>query len=184
MNAPCYPLDLPPRHSVAVLRATAARRGAPDDTPSTYNDRNATIARGASFADLLRDGLETATVAGCRIREGIMSVDAVGAVVYEPQPIPGPASEPLIFPTGPEPRNGDVIVSRAASSAAGFTLRQSPGVVQFAVSDRDEAVRIARCFALAHGVDVWWEDGLSSRLLEACRRTAMSRPFMVEDGSA
>jgi hypothetical protein len=67
------------------------------------------------------------------------------------------------------PQDGDVIVTHEPGSAAGFTVRQLPAIVQLSAKSRDEAMRIGRSFAQRHEVDVWYrgEDGL--HLLEAYR---------------
>jgi hypothetical protein len=68
------------------------------------------------------------------------------------------------------PQDGDVVVARESRSAVACTVRQHPGDIQFIASPRDEAVRLARTFAQAHAVDVWYaEDGTSHRLLEVYR---------------
>ena len=68
------------------------------------------------------------------------------------------------------PADGDVLVTRESRSRVIFTVRQLPGVVQFMTSSRDEAVRLAKGFAMKNAVDVWYcEDG-AVRLLDAYRR--------------
>jgi len=68
------------------------------------------------------------------------------------------------------PPDGDVIVGRDSRSGVKYTVRQAPGDVQFHASVRDEAIRLARSFAVRAAVDVWYIDADTCRLLEAYRR--------------
>jgi hypothetical protein len=67
------------------------------------------------------------------------------------------------------PRDGDVVVTRKSTPAVIYTVRQVPGVVQFHVSDRDEALQLARGFAQRSAVDLWFSEDGTCRLLEAHR---------------
>lgn len=69
-----------------------------------------------------------------------------------------------------QPREGDVIVSRESRSGAKYSVRQFPGDVQFHASVRDEAIRLARGFAVKAAVDVWYADDGAHSLLGAYRR--------------
>jgi hypothetical protein len=69
------------------------------------------------------------------------------------------------------PRDGDVMVTRESRSPIVFTIRQLPGDVQLSASSRDDAIRLARGFAMKNAVDLWYSDGETPRLLEAYRRT-------------
>jgi hypothetical protein len=67
------------------------------------------------------------------------------------------------------PQDGDVVVTREAQSRVHYTVRRLPGIVQFSAAVRDEAVRLARGFCQTHGVDVWYCEAGTYRLLEAHR---------------
>ena len=67
------------------------------------------------------------------------------------------------------PEVGDVVVTREARSPVRFTVRQVPAVVQISASTRDDAMRVARAFALRHALDGWYGDDDGFRLLEAYR---------------
>lgn len=69
------------------------------------------------------------------------------------------------------PRDGDVVVTRESRSPIVFTIRQLPGDVQLSASSRDDALRLARGFAMQNAVDLWYSEGEALRLLEAYRRT-------------
>jgi hypothetical protein len=68
------------------------------------------------------------------------------------------------------PQDRDVVVTRESRSRIIFTIRQLPGDVQLSASSRDDAIRLARGFATKNGVDVWYSEGETLRLLEAYRR--------------
>jgi hypothetical protein len=61
------------------------------------------------------------------------------------------------------------VVTREAHSRVHYTVRQLPGLVQFSAGVRDEAVRLARSFGQKHGIDVWYSENGTYRLLEAYR---------------
>lgn len=67
------------------------------------------------------------------------------------------------------PQEGDVVVTRQAETRVRYTVRQLPGIVQFSAGVRDNAVRLARGFAQQYGVDVWYCEAGSYRLLEVYR---------------
>jgi len=67
-------------------------------------------------------------------------------------------------------QDGDIVVARESRSAASYTVRQLPGVVQLSASSRDAALRLARGFAQKHAVDLWYSEGDTYKLLEAYRR--------------
>lgn len=71
------------------------------------------------------------------------------------------------------PRDGDIVVTRESKCALRYTVHQVPAVSQqFGSEVRDDAVRLARGFAQAHAVDLWYrEDGIY-KLLEVYRRRA------------
>ena len=68
------------------------------------------------------------------------------------------------------PRDGDVIVSRESGAGGKYTVRQVPGNAQLHSSVRDEAIRLARGFAMKAAVDLWYIDDGSQRFLEAYRK--------------
>lgn len=70
---------------------------------------------------------------------------------------------------GAVPKHGDVVVARMPSDSAGFTVRQLPGEIQFYAPTLDEAVHLARGFARKHGLDLWYGDADTYRLLESYR---------------
>jgi hypothetical protein len=78
-------------------------------------------------------------------------------------------SESPIPIAGTAPQDGDVVVTPESRSAGRHELRQHPGTVQFSVSSRDEAVRLARSFARKYAVDVWYSEKGTENLLETCR---------------
>jgi hypothetical protein len=73
-----------------------------------------------------------------------------------------------------QPRDGDVIVSRESGAGGKYTVRQVPGDVQLHASVRDEAIRLARGFAVTAAVDLWSADDGRHRLLEAHRKGSHS----------
>ena len=67
------------------------------------------------------------------------------------------------------PGDGDVVVSLESGSPVNYAVRQLPGVIQLSASSRDEALRLARCFAQRHAVDLWYSEGPKNLLLERYR---------------
>lgn len=64
-------------------------------------------------------------------------------------------------------------MARESHSEVHYTVRQLPGIVQYSVGARDEAVRLARSFGQRFDVDVWYREAGMYRLLEVYRpRTA------------
>ena len=72
------------------------------------------------------------------------------------------------------PRDGDVIVSRESRPGGKYSVRQVPGDVQFHASVRDEAIRLARGFAVNAAVDLWYADDGAHRLVERYRKGSTS----------
>ena len=68
------------------------------------------------------------------------------------------------------PQASDVVVTQESRSATSYTIRRIPGDVQLSASSRDQAIRLARGFAMKFSVDVWYSEGGSVSLLEAYRR--------------
>jgi hypothetical protein len=56
-----------------------------------------------------------------------------------------------------------------------FSVRQLPGIAQFAAGQRDEAVRLASRFAQKHRIDVWFREDGTYRLLESYRSRTSPR---------
>jgi hypothetical protein len=84
-------------------------------------------------------------------------------------------SGPLPIATDAErPRDGDVIVSRESRSGGEYSVRQVPGDVQFHALVRDEAIRLARGFAVKAAVDLWYADNGAHSLLAAYRKGSKS----------
>jgi hypothetical protein len=73
------------------------------------------------------------------------------------------------------PQNGDIVVTREARSPVYYNVGQFPVAVQFSLSSRDEALHLARGFAEKHGVDVWYSENGTGRLLEGYRPRVASR---------
>jgi hypothetical protein len=74
------------------------------------------------------------------------------------------------------PQDGDVVVTQEPESEVRYTVRQLPATVQqFGSSSRDEAIRLARSFAQGHGVNLWYREGGTFRLLEAYRPEGTAR---------
>jgi hypothetical protein len=67
-----------------------------------------------------------------------------------------------------EPQTGDLVVVRQDPPPA-FGVLQHPSGVQFGASTRDAAVSLARSFAEAHKVDLWFREQDVYRLLERYR---------------
>ncbi|HET7699026.1 MAG TPA: hypothetical protein VFK57_25125 [Vicinamibacterales bacterium] len=78
----------------------------------------------------------------------------------------------------PDPKgaaDGDVLVTSHPESPPVFTVRQVPSTAQVRAGSRDEAIALARAFAVAHAVDVWFDDNGAFRLLEAYRPRSAAR---------
>jgi hypothetical protein len=69
----------------------------------------------------------------------------------------------------PAPQDGDFIVTRETKSIVRYSVRQLPGDVQFSASFPEEAVRIARVLARKQGVNLWYSENGSARLLQTYR---------------
>jgi hypothetical protein len=75
------------------------------------------------------------------------------------------------------------VVARESNPALRYPVRQVPGVVQFAASAREEAVRLARGFAQRHAVNLWYSEDGNQRLLEAYRREAGREQSIARSGT-
>jgi hypothetical protein len=62
-----------------------------------------------------------------------------------------------------------------------YTVRQLPGIVQYSVGGRDEAVRLARSFAQQFDVDIWYREAGTYRLLEVYRPPTARAPGVQTD---
>lgn len=82
------------------------------------------------------------------------------------RPTMGDSTDPVSEAT---PLEGDLVVSCEARSAVRYTVRRVPGRPQFSASELDEALRLARGYALMHGVDIWYDENGSYRPLETYR---------------
>jgi hypothetical protein len=87
-------------------------------------------------------------------------------------------SEPSAPPERSSPQDGDVVVTREAHSRVHYTVRQVPGLVQYSAAVRDEAMRLARSFGQKHGIDVWYSEDGTYRLLEAYRPRTAPKPSL------
>jgi hypothetical protein len=68
-------------------------------------------------------------------------------------------------------------VAPQSASRHGYGVSQVPGAPQVRTATWDEALRLARDFAKANGVDVWYSENGIHRLLEVYRsRPAPSAP--------
>jgi hypothetical protein len=90
---------------------------------------------------------------------------------------PSAAAEPSA------PQHGDVVVTREVQSRVCYTVRQLPGIIQFSAAVRDQAVRLARSFGREHGVDVWYGEGGTYRLLGAYRSRTSPQVIMRQAAS-
>lgn len=81
----------------------------------------------------------------------------------------------------PRPRHGDVVITHDHRSPACFAVRQIPGVAQLSASTREDALRVARAFARKHGLDLWFSEEGTYRLLEAYRIRTLSGESRVSD---
>lgn len=72
-------------------------------------------------------------------------------------------------------QDGDILVTRESRPAVRYAVRQLPGVVQFTASGREEAVKLARGFAINNAVDVWYREAGREYLLGAYRPPAADR---------
>jgi hypothetical protein len=71
-----------------------------------------------------------------------------------------------------QPQIGDLVVVRTPDATPPFGVLQHPSGVQFGASTRDAAVLMARSFARAHKVDLWYLDENDHRLLERYRASS------------
>lgn len=63
------------------------------------------------------------------------------------------------------PQAGDLVVTREARSAICYSVRQVPGEAQVTMGAKDEALRLARGFARARHVGLWYSvDGVVRKL--------------------
>ena len=69
------------------------------------------------------------------------------------------------------PRDGDVMITHESSLAGLYTIRQLPANGQLSALSRDDAVLLARRFAEAQIVNIWYRDENTLRLLEQYRST-------------
>jgi hypothetical protein len=74
-----------------------------------------------------------------------------------------------------QPQVGDLVVVRKADAMPAFGVLQHPTDVQFGASTRDAAVFMARSFARAHKVDLWYLDENAHRLLERYRPSSSEK---------
>ena len=82
-------------------------------------------------------------------------------------PDDGPASTPGSRTDAPEA--GDLVVTCEARSAVRYSVRQLPGEAQVSMASKDEAVRLARGFAKARRVALWYSADGAIRKLETFR---------------
>jgi len=81
---------------------------------------------------------------------------------------------------GLQPRDGDIVVERQALFPMTFTIRAMPEKVPLAVSARETALRLARHWARAHEVDLWYAEHGVIRRLETYSSTR-SDPSSVQE---
>ena len=70
--------------------------------------------------------------------------------------------------TEPHPEDDDIVVCGSRPSVR-FTVRQLPGITQFGTPSRDFAMTVARRHAQRAGVDIWYVEDGTCRLLETYR---------------
>ena len=75
------------------------------------------------------------------------------------------------------PQDGDVMITRETRPSTRYTVRQLPDNGQLTASSRDDAVLLARGFAQARGVNFWYCDDTTLRLLEAYRPPQTPEPL-------
>ncbi len=83
-----------------------------------------------------------------------------------------PVSDTRTVDVGSLPQHGDVVVTREGGSAVAYTIRQLPGGAQVSAGLREKALHLARSFAQKHGVDLWYRENGTNRLLEVYRTRA------------
>ena len=74
-----------------------------------------------------------------------------------------------VAPAKDELMDGDVVVVRRLHVTPPFGVLQVPGSVQFGASTCEAAVQLARGFAQAHKVDLWYCEQDDLMLLDGCR---------------
>jgi hypothetical protein len=74
-------------------------------------------------------------------------------------------------------QDGDVLITRETNSGGNYSVRQLPGRAQFTAATRDEAIRLARDFAVNQSVNLWSRDGDGYELLEHHRPAKTSTTF-------
>jgi hypothetical protein len=84
-------------------------------------------------------------------------------VVTDDRPAPDPAAR------ADAPQAGDLVVTREARSAIRYSVRQMPGEPQVSMASKEEALRLARGFARARRVALWYGTDGDLRKLETFR---------------
>jgi hypothetical protein len=74
-----------------------------------------------------------------------------------------------------QPVDGDLVVVRKPGATPPFGVLQVPSGVQFGASTRDGALQLARSFAQAHKIDLWYRDHDDHKLLERYRPSVLAR---------
>lgn len=81
----------------------------------------------------------------------------------------------VLTAANPDPRDGDLVVTRESAPVVRYAISQYPSVVQFKTPTRDDAIRLARSFAREHAVDVWYSEWGTVTRLETYRPMPASR---------
>lgn len=80
-----------------------------------------------------------------------------------------PDTDVVCTNTHAQPQDGDVVVTPDAETPGRFTVYQVPGTPSLRWDSRVKAVDMARGFARAHRVDVWFSGGATAERLH-CHR--------------
>jgi hypothetical protein len=67
------------------------------------------------------------------------------------------------------PQDGDLVVTRETRSVVRYAVRQVPGDPQVTLASRDEAIQLARGFAVRCGATLWYCADGDARRLETYR---------------
>lgn len=76
-----------------------------------------------------------------------------------------------------QPQHGDIVVVHYPVSPIRWMVREMPDVPQFGSSSQDQALRLVRGYAQAHGVDLWSNDSGRIRLIERHRPGSIAQPM-------
>jgi hypothetical protein len=75
------------------------------------------------------------------------------------------------------PQDGDIVIARESRGSTRYTMRQLPNKAQLSAESQDDAVRLARVFAWANAVNIWYMDGGTLHLLVVYRAPHTPAPL-------